>query len=152
MKRKYIIIAILIIIASYYARVVLAAQRLYFAVGSIKNLKLSGGVITWRQIIRVTNGENVAIPITSANIENRINNSTIGRTILAQSQTIAARSSTDLLLDVYIPLSDLLGLSLEILNTVKTGFVSFELAGHVRALGVSVPISQKFNLDLKHLF
>jgi len=151
MKRKYIIIAIIAIVAGYYARVIFAAKRLLFSVGGVRNLKITQGVITWRQTIRVTNGESVAIPITSANIENRINNSPIGKTILANAQTIEARSTSNLELDVYIPLSDLIGLGLEVFNTIRTGAVSFQLAGNVRALGFSIPVNESFNLNLKNI-
>ncbi|GAB3519492.1 LEA type 2 family protein [Emticicia fontis] len=151
-KYKYLIIGIIVIVAAYYARVILAAKNLLFSVGGISNLKINQGVITWRQIIRVTNGENVSIPITSANIENRINQTPIGKTILANAQTIEARSTSNLELDVYIPLSDLVGLGLEVFNTIRTGAVSFQLAGNVRALGFSIPVNQSFNLNLKTLF
>lgn len=152
MKTKHLIIAIVVAVAAYYARVIFAAKRLLFSVGSIRSLKISQGIISWRQIIRVTNGENVAIPITSANIENRINRTPIGKTILVNAQTIAARSTSNLELDVVIPISDLINLGFEIYNTIKTGTVSFQLAGNVRALGFNIPIDQSFNLNLKQLF
>jgi LEA14-like dessication related protein len=150
-KYKYIIIGIIVIVAAYYARVIVAAKNLLFSVGGIRNLKISQGVITWRQIIRVTNGENVAIPITSANIENRINQTTIGKTILANAQTIEAQSTSNLELDVYIPLSDLIGLGLEVFNTIRTRAISIQLAGNVRALGFSIPVNESFNLNLNNI-
>lgn len=138
-------------VAAYYARVILAAQRLYFAIGGLKNLRLSQGVISWVQLIKVTNGESVSIPITSANFENRINGSVIGKSILAGSQVIAARSISSLEILVTIPLIDLLALGAEIVNIARTGAVTIELTGGVRALGVNIPVNQKFSVDFKHL-
>lgn len=152
MKIKHLIIAILIVLAAYYARVIAAAKNLSFGVGSIRGLRLSGGIISWTQVIKVTNGESVAIPITSANLENRFNNTTVGKSILPRAQIIAARSVSNLEVFIAIPMTDLLGLGVEIFNTIKSGAFSFELAGNVRALGVSVPVSEKFNINFKQLF
>jgi LEA14-like dessication related protein len=152
MKTRYIIIAIVVAVIAFYLRVISAAKNLAFGVGSIRGLKLSGGIISWTQVIKVTNGESVAIPITSANFENRFNNTVIGKSILPRMQTIAARSITDLEIFIAIPVTDLLGLGVEIFNTIKAGSFTFELAGNVRALGVSVPVSQQFNINFKQLF
>lgn len=152
MKNARIIILIIVIaVAAYYGRIYLAANNLTFGAGSASKLRFQKGFVSWEQIINVTNGESVAIPITSANVQPVFNKTAIGKTILKGSQTIAARNTTGLIFTVVIPYTDFISIGFSIQDILKDKNLTIELQGSVRAVGLNVPLKESYFIDLKNI-
>ncbi len=150
-KGKSIAIAILLIIAIYLYNIYLAAKSLSFALGRIQNVKISFGTLSFILNLRVTNGEGVSIPITGLNVDNYFGKSILGKAILQESIFISGNSVSDVPLLVNIPLTDLLYLIPEIKSVVSTKTISFSLKGNVSVVGISVPVNQKYVLNLNNI-
>jgi LEA14-like dessication related protein len=144
-NKKYIIWAILAALALYFYRVFNAAQKLTFNVGSISKFSLKGGVVSWIQNIKVTNGDFVPIPIRSVSVQNYFGSSYIGTSILDSPTLIAGSSTTDLPLQVKISYADLIKAGLEIFSIGKKVSISFK--GEVNSIGVSIPLNETFLID-----
>lgn len=148
-KQKVILTSIAAVIGIYYYRVVMAAKRLLPSVGSPLNFSLKGGQISFIVPLRFINSDSVSIPVNSVTVVNYIGVNEFGYTILQNKTNIAARSTSELPLQVTIPFPSIPTLGVEIFNQIKTTkSINLTFKGTVNSLGVHVPIEQKLTVSI----
>lgn len=146
-NKKYFLYGILALVGIYYYRLFNAAQKLAFNIGKIQKFSLKGGVVSWVQNIKVTNGDFVPIPIRSVSVQNYIGKNFIGTSILENPTMLLGRSTTDLPLQVTISFADFLKAGLGLASQIKTKNISITFRGEVNSVGVSIPLNETFSID-----
>lgn len=145
---KILFIGLVVAVVFYYSRIIRAAKNLKFSAGKLKSFNLKGGDISWIQLVNVQNGDATPIPVTAANVQPWVGLTQIGSCYLKKSSIIAGRSTTALEFQVNVPYVDLLYLGLEVASAFQSGKLTFDLKGYVNAVGVDVPINEKFNINI----
>lgn len=147
LKRLLIVLALLV--AYYIHKLIQAAKNLRFSLGRLSSFSLKGNAVSWTQYINITNGEPVAIPVTSVNLLNYVGGQNIGSSVLeGGSFRIAPRSTTAMPIRISIPLIDLAWGVQSVIEMVKSGSFSMRLQGNVGSLGISIPVDQSFKFQI----
>ncbi|MVM34865.1 hypothetical protein GO755_32855 [Spirosoma sp. HMF4905] len=151
MKKGFIILAIVVIIALYILNKVNTAKQLEFTVGLPKNVSLQGGALTFDLPLTSLNVASGEINIKAIDFDVLTNGKPLGKAILLQPVTIVANASTTFYAHVTIGYFDLITAANAVINLFKSGKVNLTLDGLVYAEGVQFPVKQSFDLDTKTL-
>lgn len=147
---KFIFIAIVWQLVSYYYKMYLASKELTFSIGSIKNIS-GKGEISWVQGLKVTNPTTTPILINAASVKNLVVGKEVGKTSLQGVTIIAAQSTTELKFNVNIPYTDLLPLLGGVLGAIASKRIGISFTGRVWAAGIPLGVSEKFEVDLNNI-
>lgn len=151
---KRIVIGLVLLLGWYLFKVFSAAKAFRYSRGSTTDfrIKISEGLITWTQGIVIANGDNVPVFVNGVSVQNSVNGTLVGTSILEAPFMIPARSNdTEMKIKVTIPFDDLGGVSGSLMNAFRTGQITMRFFGFVWSLGIKLPIDQKFSLQIPKL-
>ena len=147
---KKIVWGLLLLLGWYLFKVFSASKKLTYARGQITNFKIriKEGLITWNQGINISNGDTVPVFVSAISVQNSVNGSLVGTSILAKPFTIPARTdSVEMVLNVTVPFDDLGGLSGSLMQAFRAGNIKMRFFGFVWSLGIKLPIDETFTLS-----
>ena len=151
MKKGFILIVGILLIALWIAYKVNTAQRLEFTMGLPKQVRFEGLQVKFVLPLQIRNPSNGSINLKSANMAVSTAGKQIGTAYFTQADTIAANATTVVNVTVAIGYLDLLSASSSILSNLKNGVVTLSLDGLVYAELFQVPINESFEFDTKQL-
>ncbi len=151
MKKGFIVLAIVAIIALYILNKVNTARQLEFSVGTPREVSLKGGALTFQLPLTAANVTSGSIRVKAIDMDVYTAGKYIGKATMSTPVTIVPAANTTLLVNVRIEYFDLLTAAGSIVNVFKSGAVSLKLDGLVYAEGFQVPVVQTFDFTIPKL-
>jgi LEA14-like dessication related protein len=148
MKKGFIILVIVLIIALYILNKVSTARQLEFTVGLPQHFSLQGGNISFDLPLKAQNVSSGSINVKSADFDVMSAGKFLGKALITSPQTITPNGATILIVKVNISYFDLLTAAGSLINQFKGGKVGLLIDGLIYAEGFQVPLKQSFDIDL----
>jgi LEA14-like dessication related protein len=151
MKKSFILIALVVVIALWILYKVNTAQRLDYQLGLPKEISLKGGQLSFLLPLRIINPSGGAINLKGVQADVNTAGKYLGRATIDSPVRIGPRSETVINVAVAVQYADLLTAVGDIWTKLKGGKVGLEIDGLIYAEGFQIPIKNSFDFTLPKL-
>ncbi|GAB3970820.1 hypothetical protein GCM10028806_19530 [Spirosoma terrae] len=151
MKKGFIVLVFVLLIALYILNKVSTARQLEFSVGLPRQFSLQGGAVTFELPLIAQNVSSGSVNIKSADFDVMSAGKFLGKALITSPVTINPNGTTTLPVKVTVSYFDLLTAAGSIVNIFKSGKVNLTLDGLVYAEGFQIPVKQSFDFDTKSI-
>lgn len=148
MKKSFILIILIVMLALWILYKVNTAQRLDYQIGLPKQISLQGGQLSFLLPMRVINPSGGTINLKGVQADVNTAGQYLGRATIDSPVTIGPRSETVINVAVGVQYFDLLNAAKGVLTTLKGGKVGLEIDGLIYAEGFQIPIKNSFDFTL----
>ncbi|GAB3754625.1 LEA type 2 family protein [Spirosoma pomorum] len=148
MKKGFIIVALVVLLALYILNKVNTAKQLEFTVAAPRNVSLKGGALSFDLPLIAANVASGSIRVKAIDMDVLSAGKYLGKAVMSTPTTIQPTAQTTLLVRVTVSYFDLLTAAGGIVNLFKQGKASLMLDGLVYAEGFQVPVKQSFEFEL----
>lgn len=148
MKKSFILLVLIVILALWVLYKVNTAQRLDYQIGLPKQISLQGGQLSFLLPMRVINPSGGTINLKGVQADVNTAGQYLGRATIDSPVVIGPRSETVINVAVGVQYFDLLNATKGILTTLKGGKVGLEIDGLIYAEGFQIPIKNSFDFTL----
>lgn len=140
---------ILLWIAYFFYRRILAVQRLQIIVDLPSEFRKENGFIVFTQRLMVNNASTVDLDISTVNIDVYSSGYFVGKASLPQSQTIAANGTSVIVAKVTCSITDILqAVGYTISDLISKNKLKLSFQGTVGAYGFTAPVNQTTSLEI----
>jgi LEA14-like dessication related protein len=151
MKKSFLLIALVVVIALWILYKVNTAQRLDYQLGLPKEVSLKGGQLSFLLPLRIINPSGGAINLKGVQADVNTAGKYLGRATIDSPVRIGPRSETVINVAVAVQYADLLTAVGDIWTKLKGGKVGLEIDGLIYAEGFQIPIKNSFDFTLPKL-
>jgi LEA14-like dessication related protein len=151
MKKSFLMIALVVVIALWILYKVNTAQRLDYQLGLPKEVSLKGGQLSFLLPLRIINPSGGAINLKGVQADVNTAGKYLGRATIDSPVRIGPRSETVINVAVAVQYADLLTAVGDIWTKLKGGKVGLEIDGLIYAEGFQIPIKNSFDFTLPKL-
>jgi LEA14-like dessication related protein len=151
MKKSFLLIALVVVIALWILYKVNTAQRLDYQLGLPKEISLKGGQLSFLLPLRIINPSGGAINLKGVQADVNTAGNYLGRATIDSPVRIGPRSETVINVAVAVQYADLLTAVGDIWTKLKGGKVGLEIDGLIYAEGLQIPIKNSFDFTLPKL-
>ncbi len=140
---------ILLWIAYFFYRRILAVQRLQINVDLPSEFRKENGFIVFTQRLMVNNASTVDLDISTVNLDVYSAGYFVGKASLPQSQTIAANGTSVIVAKVTCSITDILqAVGYTISDLISKNKLKLSFQGTVGAYGFTAPVNQTTSLEI----
>jgi LEA14-like dessication related protein len=151
MKKSFLMIALVVVIALWILYKVNTAQRLDYQLGLPKEVSLKGGQLSFLLPLRIINPSGGAINLKGVQADVNTAGKYLGRATIDSPVRIGPRSETVINVAVAVQYADLLTAVGDIWTKLKGGKVGLDIDGLIYAEGFQIPIKNSFDFTLPKL-